>query len=72
MSSTSRRYHRSIHRLSLVIVFLLGICVVLLSGILNATSGYDTMIAAVGKLVGSITALGALLILYDNVFPIAE
>lgn len=53
----------SITDLLLVIVFLLSICVFILAEITNATSGYDTTIGLVGQLLGSLIAVGALLIL---------
>ena len=53
----------SIPELLLVIVFLLGLCVLFLAEITNATSGYDTTIGLVGQLLGSLIAVGALLIL---------
>lgn len=53
----------SITELLLVIVFLLGLCVLFLAEITNATSGYDTTISLAGQLLGSLIAVGALLIL---------
>lgn len=53
----------SITELLLVIVFLLGLCVLFLAEITNATSGYDTTIGLAGQLLGSLIAVGALLIL---------
>jgi hypothetical protein len=53
----------SITELLLVIVFLLGFCVIFLAEITNATNGYDTTIGLVGQLLGSVIAVGALLIL---------
>ena len=53
----------SITELLLVIVFLLGLCVIFLAEITNATNGYDTTIGLVGQLLGSVIAVGALLIL---------
>lgn len=32
----------------------------------------DTTVSAVGKAIGSLTALGAVLLLYENVFPVTE
>lgn len=54
----------SITELLLVIVFLLGLCVLFLAEITNATSGYVTTIGLVGTLIGSIVSVGALLILF--------
>lgn len=53
----------TITELLLVIVFLLGLCVLFLAEITNATSGYDTTIGLVGQLLGSLVAVGALLLL---------
>jgi len=53
----------SITELLLVIVSLLGLCVLFLAEITNATSGYDTTIGSLGQLLGSLIAVGALLIL---------
>ncbi|MFC6989996.1 hypothetical protein ACFQJD_17165 [Haloplanus sp. GCM10025708] len=68
--SSPDRPRLSIRQLLLVVVFLLGICVVLLADVVNATRGFATTAAGVGKLVGTLTALGALWALYDSVFPI--
>jgi hypothetical protein len=61
MSSTI--FDPSLTELLLVIVFLLGLCVLFLAELTNATSGYDTTMGFVGQLLGSLISLGALLIL---------
>jgi|AntRauTorcE11898_2_1112593.scaffolds.fasta_scaffold35896_2 hypothetical protein len=53
----------SVTELLLVIVSLLGLCILFLAEITNATSGYDTTIGLVGQLLGSLIAIGALVIL---------
>lgn len=60
---SSNIFDPSITELLLVIVFLLGLCVLFLAEITNATSGYDTTIGFVGQLLGSLISAGALLIL---------
>ncbi|MFB6097048.1 MAG: hypothetical protein ABEJ74_06635 [Haloferacaceae archaeon] len=57
----------SVRRLLLVVIFLLGSCVVLLSEIVNATSGFTTTIGELGVLVGGVVTLGSLVALYDSV-----
>ncbi|MDS0282384.1 hypothetical protein [Haloarcula onubensis] len=49
--------------LLLVIVFQLGLCVLLLGAITNATQGFDTALGSLGQVVGSLTAVGALVAL---------
>lgn len=60
----------TVRRLLLVVIFLLGICVVLLGEIVNATIGFTTTIGELSLLVGGVVSLGALLALYDSVSPI--
>ena len=72
MSSATSQPRLSVRRLLLVVVLLLGLCVVLLGVIANATRGYDTLVGRIGTLVGGVTALGALLALYDSLFPVSE
>lgn len=54
----------SIRDLLLVIVSQLGLCVIFLAEVVNATSGYDTTISLIGQLLGAVTIAGALLALF--------
>ena len=54
----------SVTELLLVVVFLLGLCVLFLAAITDATAGYDTTLGLLGRLVGSLTAVGALALLF--------
>jgi len=56
-------YDPSGTELSLVIVFQLGVCTLLLAEIANATRGYETLIGLAGYLVGGISVIGVVLIL---------
>ena len=49
--------------LLLVVVFQLGLCVLLLAEIVNATSGSDTLLGLAGQLLGGVIAVGALTLL---------
>lgn len=44
--------------LRLVIVFQLGVCILLLAGVVNGTQGYETTLGLVGKLVGGVMIVG--------------
>lgn len=57
----SDRDSRSIRNLLLVIVFQLGLCVIVLAEVANAAREYSTLLPTVAQLVGSVTAVGALL-----------
>lgn len=57
----SQTFGPSVRELLLVIVFLLGFCVLLLVEVTNATRGYGTTIGLIGRFVGTVTVLGALL-----------
>jgi len=57
-SSTS---HLPIRGLLLVIVFQLGICILLLADVANATRGYGTLLTLMGGVAGGVTVAGALL-----------
>lgn len=59
----SSEYHIAATELSLVIVFQLGFCLLLLSEIADATRGYGTVLGLAGSLVGGLTVVGALLVL---------
>jgi hypothetical protein len=50
-----------IRTLLLVIVFQLGLCILLLGEVANAARGYDTLLALLAQLVGSVMAGAALL-----------
>lgn len=54
-------YDPTVTDLLLVIVFQLGLCILLLGSITNATQGYDTAPGLFGQVVGSLTAVGAVL-----------
>ena len=60
----SDAYGCSIRNLLFVIVFRLGICIVVLAAIADAVRGYSTLLPGLARLVGGLTALGALLFLY--------
>lgn len=57
----SSTYRPSIRSLLLVIVFQLGLCIVILADVANATRGYGTLLTLVSGLAGGVTIAGALL-----------
>ncbi len=59
----SSKYNISLPELSLVIVFQLGFCILLLAEIADATQGYGTLLGMAGSFVGGLTVVGALLAL---------
>lgn len=59
----SSEYGTSVTELSLVIVFQLGFCILLLAEVADATRGYGTLLGLAGYLVGGLTVVGALLTL---------
>lgn len=60
----SDTHGRAIRNLLLVIVFQLGVGLLFLAQIANATRGFSAPSATVGQLVGGLTALIALAVLY--------
>ena len=58
----SHTYSPSVRDLLLVIVFQLGICVLLLSEVADATRGYGSLIGLLGQIVGVVTVAAALLV----------
>ncbi|MFC6726686.1 hypothetical protein ACFQE1_20405 [Halobium palmae] len=50
-----------IRDLLLVLVFQLGLCVLLLAEVVDATRGYDTLVGLFGRVLGTATAAGAVL-----------
>lgn len=53
----------SVTELSLVIVFQLGFCILLLAEVADATRGYGTLLGLAGYLVGGLTVVGSVLTL---------
>lgn len=60
----SETYGRSIRNLLLVIVFQLGLGIFVLAEVLDAARGYETVLSPVVQLIGGVTAVGALVVLY--------
>lgn len=60
----SNTYDPSVSELLLVIVFQLGVCILFLAEVAAAARGFETLLSMVGQLIGSITAIGALVYLY--------
>jgi hypothetical protein len=58
---SSSDYDTSLTELTLVIVFQLGFCILLLAQIVDATRGFGTLPGLIGYLLGGGTAVGALL-----------
>ncbi len=50
--------------LLLVIVFQLGVCILFLAEVADAARGYDTLSSLAGQLVGTVTAVGAVTLLF--------
>ena len=62
----SNTYIPSNTAIGLVIVAQLGICILLLGGVMNGVHGYDTVIGLGSQIIGSVIALGALLLLVER------
>jgi hypothetical protein len=59
----SNDYDASVPGLLLVIVFQLGVCILLLAGIVDAVHGQETLLGLAGYLIGGLVIAGALLTL---------